>query len=59
MLTFDLIDGVINVIIGERVRCYRSKYLTRLNDVRFRKVISVKCEKKELIIFRLITYNEY
>ena len=46
MLTWDLISRVLNVVVGERVRSYRSKSLTRLNDVNFRKRISVKCEKK-------------
>ena len=46
MLTWDLISRVLNVVVGERVRSYRSKSLIRLNDVNFRKRISVKCEKK-------------
>ena len=48
ILVWDLVDRVLNANIGQMVRLYRQRKLTRVNDVTFRKQLAVKCETKNV-----------
>ena len=48
ILIWDLVDRVLNANIGQMVRLYRQRKLTRVNDVTFRKQLAVKCETKNV-----------
>ena len=44
ILTWEMIERVLNVVVGESVSQYYSKLPTRLNDVNFCKRNAAKCE---------------
>ena len=44
-LIFDLIERVLNAIVGGQVKIFRTKKLTRVNDVTFRTMLKTKCEQ--------------
>ena len=43
-LILDLIERVLNAIVGGQVKMFRTKKLSRANDVTFRTNLKVKCE---------------
>ena len=45
-LVWDLVDRVLNANIGQMVRLYQQRKLTRVNDVTFLKELAVKYETK-------------
>ena len=47
-LVWDLIDRVMNSMIGLQVKKYRSDKMARVNDVSFRKRIAVKCKSANI-----------
>ena len=44
-LVWELIDRVLNALVGDQVRQYRSNYLTRVNDQKFRSELAIIEEK--------------
>ena len=44
-LVWELIDRVLNALVGDQVRQYRSVYLTRFNDQKFRSELAIIEEK--------------
>ena len=44
-LVWELIDRVLNALVGDQVRQYRSDHLTRVNDRKFRDEIAILSEK--------------
>ena len=43
-MILDLIERVLNAIVGGQVKIFRTKKLSRANDVTFRTNLKVKCE---------------
>lgn len=46
-LVYELINRVLNALVGDRVRQFRKDVLFRVNTVAFRTDIAVKSEKKK------------
>ena len=44
-LVWELIDRVLNALVGDQVRQYRSEYLARVNDQKFRTELAIIEEK--------------
>ena len=44
-LIYDLVNRVLNAIVGGQVKIFRSKKLSRVNDVTFRTMLKTKCEE--------------
>ena len=47
-LVQDLINRVMNAMIGMRVKRYSSEKMARVNNISFRKRIAVKCESANI-----------
>ena len=47
-LLYSLIDRVLNAIVGGQVKIFRSKKLSRVNDVTFRTRLKTKCEERNV-----------
>ena len=44
-LIYDLVNRVLNAIVGGQVKIFRTKKLSRVNDVTFRTMLKTKCEE--------------
>ena len=45
LLIYDLVERVLNAIVGGQVKNFRTKKLSRVNDVTFRTMLKTKCEE--------------
>ena len=44
-LIYDLVNRVLNAVVGGQVKIFRTKKLSRVNDVTFRTMLKTKCEE--------------
>ena len=44
-LIYALVNRVLNAIVGGQVKIFRTKKLSRVNDVSFRTMLKTKCEE--------------
>ena len=45
---WELVNRVLNALVGSKVKQYRTKVLTRVNTVAFRTELAVKSQKKNV-----------
>ena len=45
LLIQGLVERVLNAVVGGQVKLFRSKKLSRVNDVNFRQNLKIKCEE--------------